>query len=105
MIYDKILFFPWDEDIIFEAFNSCFQKTKKKKTILLSKKTVYCGSNSVDWIQLNEKSAAALRHLYYTYEFSDKFIALSTDSNFGTIWNYVKTGILTPEEALSAVLV
>ena len=45
-----------------------------------------------------------LRQLYLTYEFSDKFRMISMEGNYGTLWNYVKTGLLTPDEAVEALL-
>ena len=55
-------------------------------------------------ISLDEEDYTELRQLYLTYEFSDKFRMISMDGNYGTIWNYVKTGLLTPEEAVEALL-
>ena len=55
-------------------------------------------------ISLDEETYTTLRQLYLTYEFSDKFRMISMDGNYGTIWNYVKTGLLTPEEAVEALL-
>ena len=42
--------------------------------------------------------------LYRMYEFSDRFIALQESGQYGSIWNYVRQGIITEEEALRAVL-
>lgn len=60
--------------------------------------------NQSDWIFLEKDICNALCRLYHTYEFSNKFKLLSADSNYGSIWNYVKTGLLSPEEVISALL-
>lgn len=102
--YDRILFLPYKIQGIVSLFSNYPKEGLKKKILLLSKDTLYSRLDGIDWIQLDEESSTMLRHLYHTYEFSDKFRILSTDENFGTIWNYTKTGILSPEEAVSALL-
>lgn len=103
LYYDKILFIFDEIQEIAGSFNKC-QRKLSKKFLLLSKNTVNNDLADTNCTQIEEKDSKILRHLYHTYEFSNKFTMLSADSNFGTIWNYVKTGILTSEEALSAVL-
>ena len=52
----------------------------------------------------SEEEAAALE-IYRMYEFSDKFHLLSDDdTNYGCIHNYVRSGVLTEEEAYEAML-
>lgn len=55
-------------------------------------------------IQLSHAEACKLRHLYLTYEFSDRFVLVSEQEQYGTIFNYVDTGILTEKEAVKAIL-
>lgn len=43
--------------------------------------------------------------LYHLYEFSDKITVLSEDIQFANMINYVKVGLLTPEEMVEALLV
>lgn len=42
--------------------------------------------------------------LYRTYEFSDRFCVLAESGQYGSVWNYVRRGILTPGDALEAVI-
>lgn len=42
--------------------------------------------------------------MYRMYEFSDRFIALSESAQYGGVWNYVRNGILTPDEALELLI-
>lgn len=42
--------------------------------------------------------------LYHTYDFSDKVISLENSPCYGSLFNYVKTGIMTEEEMLDALL-
>lgn len=102
-IYDSILFMPYtlQEDVVVSYI--CFRKHLKKK-IMFFGKNIMGLLNNIDYTNLDEERSNDLKHLYHTYEFSNKFMMLSLNCNFGTIWNYVKTGFLTPEEALAALL-
>lgn len=42
--------------------------------------------------------------LYHTYEFSDRFRLITDTDAYGSLWNYVRTGVLTQEEAFRALL-
>lgn len=103
--YDKILFLSRGETKMAEILSSCPKKRlHDRKLFLLSQEDVPDLPDGIEEYRLDEKSAAALQRLYHTYEFSNKFIILSASDNFGTIWNYVETGVLTAEEALTALL-
>lgn len=41
--------------------------------------------------------------LYRMYEFSDRFIVLEENDKFGSIWNYVRNGMISAEEALECL--
>lgn len=103
--YDIILFLPCIKTKIVEIFSNCpKEQLQDKKILLLSQGDVPGLPDGIDRYRLDEESAAALLHLYHTYEFSNKFRVLSASGNFGIIWNYTETGILTAEEALAALL-
>lgn len=53
---------------------------------------------------LSHKETQELYDLYMTYEFSDKFSLFADGRQYGTIFNYVATGILTQREAVMAIL-
>lgn len=55
-------------------------------------------------VVLSHEDARELYQLYLTYEFSDKFSFLSGNMKYGTIFNYVESGILSEEEAVKAIL-
>ncbi len=103
--YDKILFLPRGETKMAEILGGCPQeRLQDKKLLLLSQEDVPDLPDGIERHQVDEESAASLKRLYHTYEFSNKFRMLSASDNFGTIWNYVETGVLTAEEALAALL-
>ena len=45
-----------------------------------------------------------LLRLHRMYEFSDRIVLFTQEDNFGGLHNYVKTGVLTVDEAISAFL-
>ncbi len=53
---------------------------------------VYCGDEDED----------KLLDLYNMYEFSNKFVVLDGCSQYGNLWNYVDSGMLTLEEAVDS---
>ena len=52
-----------------------------------------------DDIEIIENSEVL--ELYRMYEFSDRFIVLEESCQYGSIWNYVRKGLITAEEALA----
>lgn len=53
---------------------------------------------------LSHEDAEKLCKLYLTYEFSDRFTLFSGSVQYGNIFCYVDTGILTEGEAVRAIL-
>lgn len=102
---DRVLFVSHGETEI-ESLFAAYAKRKAPKKIrfLLDNNVSKQIPANADSIWLNEEDSMKIRKLYFAYEFSDKFSLFSADSNFGTILNYVKTGLLSPDEAASALL-
>lgn len=42
--------------------------------------------------------------LYWLYDFSDKIIVLSDTERYGTLFNYIRTKIITPKELAEILL-
>ena len=102
---DRVLLVSHDEAEIESLFAAYAKRKPQKKTLFLLKNNVSRRLLAdADSVWLDEENFMEIRKLYLTYEFSDKFGLLVADSNFGTILNYVKTGLLSPEEAASALL-
>ncbi len=47
---------------------------------------------------------AEFMEVYRSYEFSDKFVVLSESEQYGSIWNYVRNGIITVDEAFDQLI-
>ena len=56
-------------------------------------------------IVLSHEWAMKLYKLYLTYEFSDCFTIFSDCKQYGTIFHYVNTGIMTEKEAVRTLFV
>jgi hypothetical protein len=54
-------------------------------------------------VYAQEGQSEEIVDLYRTYEFSDRVIYVSKESNYGTLYNYVKTGVLSEEEFLDSI--
>lgn len=59
---------------------------------------------NVDYRQITKEELQTLKQLYCMYEFSDRFQVISWESQYGSLFNLVDTGILTMEEAFQALL-
>ncbi len=53
---------------------------------------------------VSEYEMKTIMDIFRTYEASDKFVLLSESNTYGGLWNYVKSGVLSREEALRALL-
>lgn len=111
--FDFLLFFPdaGSGNLLDEFCGSeAFRKTSKR-VLILSDADIpnrhrsfceYCGSHGYHLLSASEQED--LKHLYLTYEFSDRFLMLTDHPQCGGLLNYVRTGFLTMEEALEAIL-
>lgn len=72
--------------------------------LILSTKQLNVKEKQIGFKQINKKMEQELCDLYHIYEFADNFILLEKKSTVATIFNYVQTAILTPEEAWNVLL-
>ena len=55
--------------------------------------------------RISEKKFQELLKLYFTYEFSDKFVFISgNNANYACLYHMVNMGILSPKEFVAALL-
>lgn len=54
--------------------------------------------------RLSQEEAQELTELYFTYEFTDNFIMAMENPMYASVFNYVKNGVLTAEEAWQALI-
>ena len=53
---------------------------------------------------ITEIQMKELLDLYYLYDFSDRVTVVAESGQYGSLFNYIRNGILTPEEMLDAIL-
>lgn len=61
-------------------------------------------SEGMHSMALSHDDAMELYKLYLTYEFSDRFTIFANNMQYGTIFCYADTGILTEAEVVRAIL-
>lgn len=102
--YDKILFFEEDEVLIIFC---CLQITIKtqQKILILTQKDFGADTENFIFRKVTKKEAEKISELYFTYEFSDKFLFVSRKKgNYASLFHFVDTGILNIEEVFEALL-
>lgn len=105
LLFDRVLFVSHGKTEILSLIGDYKKKNLQKSALIFLGNNVSASFPAdMEQIRFQKEELVELQKFYYTYEFSDKFMILSLNCNFGTIWNYVKTGFLTPEEALAALL-
>ncbi len=75
-----------------------------RRILILSAQQLDIREEQVIFRQIDPEQAERLCQLYHTYEFADNFILTEDNPAYATILNYVRTGILTGEEAWQALL-
>lgn len=105
--YDKIFLFIGKDEIFKEFIEYLYVsqafRFNAEKVLILSTGAVTGGKNCV-CRRLSWEEAVQLKELYLLYEFSDRFELFSWEDNFGSIVNYIESGVLTWEEAFAAIL-
>ncbi len=105
--FDKVFLFMGKDEVhrdFMERF--CASEVLKysgKNVLILSTEESTNGRAYVSR-KLTQEKAKRLKELYLLYEFSDRFELFSWEDNFGSIVNYIESGVLTWEEAFAAIL-
>lgn len=78
----------YDRLILFDSNENDFNKYMKNSNI----------------IDIKKSEADRILDLYRCYEFCDRVILVSDGKNYGSIVNYIQTGVLTSEEVAKALM-
>ena len=54
--------------------------------------------------RIDEAEMKDIMDIYCTYEVSDKLVSLSVSDVHGGLWNYVKSGLLSREDMIRAII-
>ena len=104
--FDKIILLDrkFMDQQLREAFyeEDNFKETDKRILILSERPDKKAGN--IEWRRVEEEEAEDIIEIYDLYEFSNRIAIVARSQVFGSLWDYVDTGILTREEAVAAVL-
>lgn len=103
-IYDRVLLIQENEE-----FRKCLEggrKTDNGNFLLLMPDTVEDDFEEFGFTQqfLTQEEMEEISHMYYMYEFSNRFRIVSRENNYGSVFDLVDSGLLTYEEAFEAIL-
>lgn len=103
--YDLILVSSTEvmkNEIIFREIS----KHSGKKILLLMKnqEMVNISKGNIDIQSISDEQYYNIEKLYYTYEFSDRICLLTDNIQYGSLDNYISSGLLTEEEVFAALL-
>lgn len=86
--------------------SEALRKASRKVLVLSNIDIGHMGRDDDHWecIRLSEEEWGEVLQLYMMYDFSDRFLVLSDNSQYGSLMNYVKTGIMTMEDIFQAFL-
>lgn len=102
--YDKILFFE-SVGLLQELCQDGVMKSPRKTILILCREECPLRDDNITFRQISDFEAQQLTALYYTYDFSDKFLLVAEESTvYASLYNFVKTGILNIEEMAKALL-
>lgn len=87
-----------NEWLIIDSFLERIRNKNQTILILSGFKIPICITPFITCRQITKEEEDYLKHLYYMYEFSDRFFILSKEHQYGQLFNFVDTGLLKPEE-------
>ncbi len=90
----------WLTDAFYDEVN--YKEIDKKVLILseLADKQIH----NIVWRYIGEKEAKEIIELYHLYEYSNRIDILEQGQSFGSLLDYISTGLLTKEEMIAAIL-
>lgn len=102
--YDKVLFFETLESVPLLNHLKQFDMLNQK-ILVLSTYPFLPESQTITFRQISKEEAREITELYFTYEFSDKFLLVSSENiDYGDLYHMIDMGILTLEEFGTALL-
>lgn len=93
------------ENLTRDICNSQALNETSKRVLILSGVDISDTENhSYYFRRIHRREQEIIEQIYSMYEFSDRFKIISESQQYGSILNYVKSGLLTMEEVFRALL-
>lgn len=88
------------------SFFQAISRQTAKKNLLLVKELETDGipECGADIQTISYEEYCDIEELYYMYEFSDRIYLLTDTAQYGSLGNYISSGLLTEEEIFTALL-
>ncbi len=104
--YDKVILIDtgFADKYMSGLCDSLVSAVTDKKYVLISNVEYPKKPGWHTYMTVPKRELETMMSLYRCYEASDKLVLLSEENNYGCIWNYVKNGIMSLDEAFAAVL-
>lgn len=107
IMYDRVLIFDDMQEEIQAILTKLYQtlsigETQKKILILSMQNGVSVGT--VEHKQISPEEYQRILQFYNMYEFSNRVEVIAKNAQYGSILNYVKTGLLTEDDLLQIIL-
>lgn len=104
--FDRILLLSGNksEELLKTFFESDVLRERNRKILILSTLNRLDTQNGTcEYHRISKEEQEILISLYNMYDFSDRFLLISDNPQYGSLLNYVKTGIMTMEEVFRVV--
>lgn len=89
------------DDFMEQLSNKIIVKKEKYEGIILAD---YIKDSGKQIFNITEENIEEIRQIYYMYEFTDKLLMISRKYvNYGSLYNFVKAGLLDMDEYLKAI--
>lgn len=98
----KIILFDSDDSVLLASISSILNAQDMVKVKIWHSIETFLDSNCI--VLISRKQLDNVLQLYRLYDFSDRVITVSDNFQYGSLYNYMKTGIITKEEMIEALL-
>lgn len=88
-------------DELLKKYHKIFLVKNENKDELVCEVIRYCNEHHKNILFLDNEE---MYQLYNTYEFSDKVKCLTESKQYGNIFNFVRNGVITLDEAIEALI-
>lgn len=99
---NKVIVFDVDDKEVLSLLYESLQKNK-----MMNIEVWHCNDESIKDKRIriiSKQEINEIMYLYHLYDFSDKIIVISSSDQYASMYNYIKTGILTRQEMVDALL-
>ncbi len=102
IIKDKVIVFDHDDIELFSIL--CDGLRDRKTDNIVVWQSIEESFNREYFTYVTQQKLDEILEVYHMYDFSDKVFVVSDPNQYGSLLNYLKTGILTKQEMVDSLL-